>query len=343
MPELRKDPVIGRWVIISTARGKRPVPHLEKEAEESDDAFCPFCYGNEGITPLEILAYRPAHEAENSPTWSLRVVPNKFPALQIEGELSRQGEGMYDKMNGIGAHEVVIESPDHHAPLSALSLRQIEDLFWAFRDRILDLKKDSRFRYILVFKNHGASAGASLPHSHSQIIALPIVPKRALEELQGARQHYELKERCIYCDIIHQESEQQNRVIFENDQFLTIAPYAPRFPFETWILPKKHRASFEQAENGTFASLAEAMKDILSRMSVVLNNPHYNFTIHNAPFETDCASYFHWHIEIMPKLSLVAGFEWGSGFYINSTPPEEAAEELRNAFTDRGEEGKEGE
>ncbi|HVA89114.1 MAG TPA: DUF4931 domain-containing protein, partial [Chloroflexota bacterium] len=201
MPELRKDPITGRWVIISSDRGKRPTDYGRAPVTTSDKGFCPFCYGNEGKTPPEILAYRP-EGGPNTPGWTVRVVPNKFPALGIEGELARQGEGVYDRMNGIGAHEVIIETPDHHLSLAALPTKNIEDVLWAFRDRMLDLKKDPRFRYILVFKNHGEQAGASLEHSHSQLIALPIVPRSILEQANGAKQYFDYKERCIYCDII---------------------------------------------------------------------------------------------------------------------------------------------
>ena len=241
MPELRKDPIVGRWVIISTDRAKRPTD-FARDAVKIKGGFCPFCYGNEAKTPPEILAYRPSSNGntpqKDSPGWTVRVVPNKFPALGIEGNLNKQAEGMFDKMNGIGAHEVVIETPDHNATLASLSSKKIEDVLWAFRDRILDLKKDRRFKYILLFKNHGEAAGASLEHSHSQLIALPIVPIYVVEELQGAKQYYIYKERCVFCDAIRQEMDNGTRVVAENEDFLTLAPYAPRFPFETWILPK---------------------------------------------------------------------------------------------------------
>src|SRR5512142_2984596 len=206
VPELRKDPIVGRWVIISTDRAKRPTD-FAREQVKLKGGFCPFCYGNESKTPPEILAYRPNANGnpapqKDTPGWTVRVVPNKFPALGIEGNLNRQAEGMFDKMNGIGAHEVIIETPDHGASLATLPERRIEDVLWAFRDRILDLKKDKRFKYILIFKNHGEAAGASLEHSHSQLIALPILPINVVEELGGAKQYYIYKERCVFCDIV---------------------------------------------------------------------------------------------------------------------------------------------
>jgi UDPglucose--hexose-1-phosphate uridylyltransferase len=334
LPELRKDPIVGRWVIISTDRAKRPTD-FARDQVKLRGGFCPFCYGNENKTPSEVLAYRPAQNGaaapKDSPGWTVRVVPNKFPALGIEGNLGRQAEGMFDKMNGIGAHEVVIETPDHTKTLATLPEKRIEDLLWAFRDRILDLKQDKRFRYILIFKNHGEAAGASLEHAHCQLIALPIVPKQVVEELDGAKEYYRYKERCIFCDIIRQESEVGARVVAENQDFVTLAPYAPRFPFETWVLPRRHESAFENSPSTVYESLARALKTVLTKMDSVLDNPAYNLVIHSSPTQETTNDYYHWHIEIMPKLTKTAGFEWGTGFYINPTPPEESARFLREA------------
>lgn len=329
MSELRKDPILGRWVIISTERGKRPSDYSTM-SEKLKSGFCPFCMGNEDKTPPEILAYRPGGTPQNTPGWTLRVVPNKFPALVIEGDLGRVGVGMFDKMNGIGAHEVIIETPDHNLTLPYMPEKRIEDLFWSFRDRILDLKKDRRFHYILIFKNHGEAAGASLEHPHSQLIALPIVPKWVMEETNGSKAYYEYKERCVYCDIIRQEIEFGVRVISENKDFIAICPFASRFPFETWIMPKIHDSSFENAHKQEYEYLAGIVQDTLKRIDKVLTNPPYNFLIHTSPIAEQFNDYYHWHIEIMPKLTKVAGFEWGSGFYINPTAPEEAAQFLRD-------------
>ncbi len=334
MPELRKDPIVGRWVIISTDRAKRPTDFL-REAVRIKGGFCPFCYGNENKTPSEILAYRPSVNGstpqKDAPGWTVRVIPNKFPALGIEGNLNKQAEGMFDKMNGIGAHEVVIETPEHGASLATLPAKRIEDVLWAFRDRILDLKKDRRFKYILLFKNHGEAAGASLEHSHSQLIALPIVPIYVAEELQGAKQYYIYKERCVFCDIIRQETDSGVRVVAENEDFLTVAPYAPRFPFESWILPKRHESAFENSSSHMYENLAKALKLLLMKADRVLDNPPYNLVVHTSPVQDPTNEYYHWHIEFMPKLTKTAGFEWGTGFYINPTPPEEAAKFLREA------------
>lgn len=333
MPELRKDPITGRWVIIATERGKRPSDFAGSHPPPSGGGFCPFCYGNEAKTPPEILAYR-AEGAPNSPGWTVRVVPNKFPALGIEGELARQGEGVFDKMNGIGAHEVIIETPQHDLTLATLPTKNIEDVLWAFRDRMLDLKKDPRFRYILIFKNHGEAAGASLEHTHSQLIALPIVPRSIREQVDGAKQYYDYKERCIYCDIIRQEMESKTRVVAENEDYITLSPYAPRFPFETWILPKRHEAFFEQSSPRNFETLAKAIKTLLSCTDRVLDCPAYNLVLQSAPLRESQLESFHWHIEYMPRLTRIAGFEWGTGFYINPVPPEDAARYLREVLVE---------
>ena len=323
MPELRKDPITGRWVIISTERGKRPNEFLRESVVASNGKNCPFCPGQESKTPTEILVYGRNGGSKNTPGWSIRVVPNKFPALGIEGDLDREGEGLFDKMNGVGAHEVIIETPDHASTLASLPERAVEDVLWAYRDRMLDLKNDKRFRYILIFKNHGEAAGASLEHPHSQLIALPIVPRRVREEVDNCWHYYDEKERCIFCDIIRQERDTGERVIGENEHFITLAPYAPRFPFEMWLLPKTHGSSYENNQSSIYGSLAR-----------VLDRPAYNFMIHTSPIGEEINDHYHWHIEIIPKLTKVAGFEWGTGFYINPTPPEESARFLREAKID---------
>lgn len=331
MPELRKDPVVGRWVIISTERSRRPTSFSAPSPQRSAQ-YCPFCPGSEANTPPEVYAHRPNGGAPNGPGWLVRVVPNKFPALQIEGGLDRRGEGLYDKMNGVGAHEVVIEGPEHDQDLADLPVAHIEHVLNSFRERALDLHRDRRFRYVLIFKNHGERAGATLAHTHTQLIATPIIPKSLMEELEGSRKYYELKERCVFCDIIQQENAENNgrRVVSQSERFLSIEPYAPRFPFETWILPRDHDASFLALEDQEeFRDLAGIVKDTLQRLNRALDRPPYNMVIHTAPVSDGDLEFYHWHIEIMPSLSRVAGFEIGSGFYINPTPPEDAAQYLR--------------
>ena len=328
MPELRKDPVSGRWVIISIERGKRP-SDFGMRVSPKKGGFCAFCEGNEHTTPAEILAFRTDENKPNSPGWTLRIVPNKFPALNIEGDLGREGEGIFDKMNGVGAHEVIIECPDHNLTLSSMPSESVDGALWAFHSRIKDLKNDKRLKYVLVFKNEGDDAGASLEHSHSQLIALPIIPHLVQEELENAKQYYSFKERCIFCDIIRQESDSKTRVISENDDFIAIAPFASKSPFEITILPKRHESSY--LSSGNHKELAQILQKTMKQVDKVLDLPPYNLMIHTSPFKDEENDYYHWHIEIIPKLTKIAGFEWGSGFYINPTPPEEAAKFLREA------------
>lgn len=328
MPELRKDPIIGRWVIISTERGKRPTHYGGAERRVAPQA-CPFCPGNESATPPEVIAYRPDGSNPNQPGWSLRVVSNKYPALIIEGELNREPKGIYDKMSGIGAHEVIIETPDHALDLADLPISNIRDVLWVYRERYLDLQRDPRFKYILMFKNHGEAAGASVEHSHSQLIATPIIPKRVAEELIGAKKYYEYKERCIFCDIIRQEITDQHRIVIETDSFIAFQPYASRFPFETWLLPKAHIPNYIDTDIDMHDELALALKKVLKRLKIGLADPPFNYILHTSPVGNEYRDYYHWHIEIIPKLTKVAGFEWGTGFYINPTKPEDAAKFLR--------------
>jgi UDPglucose--hexose-1-phosphate uridylyltransferase len=331
MPELRKDPIIGRWVIISTERGRRPSEFLAEETR-ARSGFCPLCEGNEDKTPSEVFAIRENGSQPDSPGWTLRVVPNKFPALKVEGDLNRQGEGLYDKMNGVGAHEVVIETPKHDETLSTITVDRVAMVLTTYSERIADLARDQRVRHILVFKNYGAAAGASLEHSHSQIVALPVVPKRVSEEIDGAKAYYEYKDRCVFCDIIRQEIEYKARIIGENRGAIALTPFASRFPFETWILPRDHSAYFHHMQPAQYEDVASLLSDTLRRIHSVLPGSPYNFMLHtNHVNEKDEAPY-HWHIEIIPKLTKVAGFEWGTGFYINPTPPEEAAKYLREVL-----------
>ena len=330
MQELRKDPVIGRWVIISTERALRPQDYIfDKEISTSDKTQCPFEPGNEKMTPNEVLSYRLPTTNKNEPGWWVRVIPNKYPALRVEGNFDKRGVGMYDQMNGVGAHEIVIESPSHSDEISTMDEKQIEEIIWAWRDRLLDLSKDKRFKYILIFKNKGSQAGASLEHPHSQIIALPIIPIRVTQELSGSKQYYEYKDRCVFCDIVQQELDERERLVEENGEFISLVPFAPRFPFEICILSKKHESHFPEITRSEIASLTKVFKKTLIRLKKALNDPPYNLIIHTSPTMEPHLCYYHWHIEIMPRLTKVAGFEWGTGFYINPTSPEDAASFLR--------------
>lgn len=318
-------------MIIAADRARRPSDFSrETVPTPAPNAACPLCPGNEGRTPEEVLAFRDG-TPPNQPGWQVRVVPNKYPVLEIHGELNREGEGLFDKMQGIGAHEVIVETPDHTKFLGELSEKQIEDVLRAYRDRIFDLKRDIRLRYILIFKNHGLAAGATMEHTHSQLIALPVVPKRVIEEMEGAQRYYDFKNRCVFCDIIRQEHRDPVRVVSESDRFVVLEPYAARFPFETWILPRRHASHFETLESAELQDLSWVLRATLRKIDKVLERPPYNMVLHTAPVQEQGTPYFHWHIELMPKVTKVAGFERGTGFYINPSFPEEAARFLREA------------
>jgi UDPglucose--hexose-1-phosphate uridylyltransferase len=337
MPELRKDPVIGRWVIIATERAKRPDQFTGQSQVAPAEKPCPFCEGQESRTPPEIFAIRQKNTAPNSPGWQLRVIPSIAPFLRVEGDLERKGQGVYDMMNGIGAHEIVVETNQHLGNMADLSEEQISKVVSTYIDRIKDLEKDERFKYVLVFKNHGwVAGGGSVKHARSQLIATPVNPKRVKEELKGARFYYNYHERCVFCDLIKQELESKERLILDIDGFIAITPFAARFPFEVWILPKKHACDFTGLDSGERLDLGKIMKIVLSKLKKGLNDPPYNYVLHAAPFRRKKAGYwktidhdYHWHIEIMPRLTRVAGFEWGTGFYICPLPPEDAAKFLR--------------
>jgi len=330
MAEFRRDPVDGRWVIIATERRKRFVGfHTELYPESKEK--CPFCAGSESLTPSEIFAFRESGAKKDASGWRVRVIPNREPILQVEVELEKEGVGYYDKISGLGAHEVIIETPEHSKFYSDFSVEQLTEIYISYRERILDLKKDERLKYVLIFKNYGRTAGAMMDHPHSQLIALPILPKQIVEELRGAKEYYGYKERCIFCDIVRQELEDRDRLVFENKNFLVISPWAPIFPFELWVLPKAHLPSFEKSKDELLTSLAESVKSAMTRLDKVLTHPHFNLVLHTIPFKEEKSLYYHWHFEIMPRLTQVAGFEYGSGFYINPVSAEEAADWLRRA------------
>lgn len=329
MPELRKEPVTGRWVIIASERSARPTD-FKSTPQPIKSNFCPFCEGNEAKTPPEIMAYREKGTKANTRGWRVRVVPNKFPALQIEGKQNKRGEGIYDMMNGIGAHEVIIESPKHVLSLTALDNGSVEEVLWCYRDRLIDLKKDKRFVYGLLFKNVGVAAGASLEHSHSQLIVTPIVPQQVINEMTGAETFYKYRGRCLFCDMIQQEIATESRIVILAENFIAFAPFASRFPFETWILPRTHDSHFENLQKLEIEELANVLKNTLIRLESALEFPPYNYIIHTTPFHINESEYYHWHIEIIPRVINIAGFEWGTGFYINPMSPEKAAKFLRN-------------
>jgi UDPglucose--hexose-1-phosphate uridylyltransferase len=326
MPELRKDPINGRWVIIAVERAQRPLG-ISLGNDPPQQEVDPFAPGHEHLTPPAILNYVDPSKAERP--WQVRVIPNKFPALRVEGELQREGVGLFDRLTGIGAHEVIIETPDRGKRFTQFNEHEMELVLRAWRERIVDLRRDFRLQYIIIFKNEGCLAGATQQHAHSQLIALPIVPKNVAEELRGAKEYYEFKERNVYLDIINQEVRYGERLVTENPDFVAIAPFASRFPFETWILPRWHAPSFDRVRDDQLTFLAKILVRTMRLLERALGPFAYNLVVHTAPLQGGEWPYYHWHIEITPRLTRTGGFETGTGFYINPTPPETAAAYLR--------------
>jgi len=333
MPELRKDPIIGRWIIISTERAKRP--HDFKSTHTSPpEKECPFCRGKENMTPQEVYSIK-----NEKGEWVVRIIPSKNPFLEVNTELWKKGKGPYDLMGGGGIHEVVVETPYHIANMADLEAEDIRKVFFVYCQRFKEIEKNPSIKYVLIFKNYGWSAGGGrVKHSRSQIIATPVNLKRVKEELEGAKFYYNYHERCIFCDIIRQELTSKERLVLDEDGFIAFVPFASRFPFEVWILPKDHSCDFYKIEEEKLFFLSQVIKKILFKIKSLLKDPPYNYVIHTAPFRRPHPNYwstieedFHWHIEITPRLTEVAGFEWGSGFYICPTLPEEAARYLREA------------
>ena len=337
MPTLRRDPITGRWVINPDSPKEPPSSLIEMETL-LPKGTCPFCEGNEKYTPAEIFAIRSKDSQRDGPGWEVRVVPNISPALKVELDLDRRAERMYDLMNAMGAHEIIIETPKHIANLADLEVEQIKKVVEAYQERIVDLKKDKRMRSIFIFKDYVERAGSSsIMHAHSQLIAVSVTPKNLKEELKGAKEYYDYKERCVFCDMIKEELFIEKRVISSNPDFLAFAPFASRFSYEVWILPKKHAVDFENMSQGQSENFASLLKEILLRLKFLLNDPPYNYVLHNGPNRTrrrgeawkTLNEDYHWHLEIMPRYRRTHEFEWGTGLYVNALTPEEAAANLR--------------
>ncbi|HYG75651.1 MAG TPA: galactose-1-phosphate uridylyltransferase [Planctomycetota bacterium] len=326
--ELRKDPLSQRWVIIAADRAKRPGDFEIDEAPAKPE-FDPFLPGNEDKTPPEIAAYRKHGTAPNQPGWRVRVIPNRFPALQIEGALNKKGEGIYDRMQGVGAHEVIIDAPQCVRSISELSDAQVQEMLWMYRDRLVDLSRDKRLKYGMIYKNVGEAAGASLYHTHSQLIVTPIIPRTLTQKLEACEEFYDYRGRCLICDMVAQEAETKSRVVTDTGLFLSFQPYAPRTPFETWIVPKNHESRYEDIGPQGCEELGALLRRTIERLEKGLGPVAYNYMFFTSPFDAHGQPHFHWHIEIIPRITRLAGFEWGTGFYINPVPPEDAAEFLR--------------
>lgn len=337
--EMRWDPVYRNWVIIAPERGKRPGSFLRKEdfgEKKLTSENSPFSYLNEEATPPAILKIP---DSSGKYPWKIKVVPNKYPVLRVEGILQREGEGLYDVVTGIGAHEVIIEHPTSEVSSYDLTVNEIAEVLKVYRERILDLKRDIRFRYILVFKNEGKLAGATISHVHSQILALPERPLNIQIMLDSSREHFDKKERCLFCDILNDERKANKRIILEDENFIAFCPFAAQGPFEIMIMPVKHNYAFENQDDRLLYSLALSLHNILQRLARALNYPHFNMTIITAPpaipkitrphYWTSLKEDFHWHLRILPRIVFNAAFEYASGIYLNPVSPEDAAFHLR--------------
>lgn len=327
--ELRRDPISQNWVI------------QEEESENwLNENECWFCPGHEHYSPLTLYEHR-----KGGAPWQVRVTPHPRPLYRIEGEAQRRGEGVYDKMRSLGAHEVLVEHPEHDRTLSRQSDEHVAQVIRGYVSRIVDLKKDRRFRYVTVFRNQGAMAGQDIEHPHSQITATPFIPRRVVYELRSFMHHYELKERCLLCDIVKQELVKQKRTIEWDDLFVAFCPFASRVPFETWIVPQNHHAAFEEDLGSWERQLrfARMLRSVLRRLETI--TPEHQLVLHTIP--NLAAKYdktrhwesviedFHWHLEILP-VSKTKSKSYGiKEVYYNSLRPEKAAEQLRNVAVGR--------
>lgn len=338
MHELRKDPLLNRWVAV-LKDSKPPEFYLENDAgqESGTDTKCILCPGNENETPREIFAIR-RDTCRDPSGWVTRVIPSSNPIFQIEGDLGRRGVGMYDKMNSIGANEIIIESPRHNIPAEEMGLQHMMDVIVTYRHRISELEKDFRLRYTLLFKDKGKRSRDLHYHPASQIVATPVIPKGIKEELDGAKAYYYYKERCIFCDILNDELRTGERIIMETGNFIAFSPFAPRLPFEYCILPKRHNCAFQDINEEELADLALVLSTTIKKMKAVLKDPPYTYVLHTAPNRIPRKDHwhtlgddFHWHLEVTPKLMSKNGFELGTEFYILATSPEDSTKYLRGA------------
>ncbi|MBI2252075.1 MAG: galactose-1-phosphate uridylyltransferase [Armatimonadetes bacterium] len=327
MPEIRQNIVTKDWIIFATERAKRPEDfkkHFAKKEEKPDfSPNCPFCPGNENKTPPAIL------EIKKDNAWIIRVIPNKFSALVNEGIPQRKTSGIKRIINGVGVHEVIIETPAHNSTTGLMEEENVREIIQVYKKRYLDLEKDSRLSQIIIFKNHGKSAGTSLEHPHSQLIATPIVPASVRQRFEEAMRHYDENGVCVFCQMIEEEIKDQERLILEDDKFLAIIPYAAYSPFHIWILPKRHSASFGEINQEEIKSLAGILKNTLAKLYYGLDDPDYNYCIRSTSIDQKEVKYFHWYLAIVPKVTKIAGFELGSGMFINVSMPEESAKFLR--------------
>jgi UDPglucose--hexose-1-phosphate uridylyltransferase len=330
MPELRQDPITARWVVFSPGRSARP-HDFEPAVARRTGMICPFCEGHEDRSPAEVYALRPTGSAPNRPGWRVRVVPNKFPALEpTRGELNPLPiEAGGAREPGWGIHEVIVESPRHLATTTELSESELADVLAVYRQRLGTLAATADVRYGLVFKNVGLAAGASMEHLHSQLIGMPIVPSDVTEKLSGAEQYLARHGQCAWCQMVGSALAERGRLVAEVGEFVAFCPFAARFPWETWIVPRLHASHFHRIEQSSLAQLAQLTRQVIESLERVIPGLAYNYIIHSAPFDTHALDHYHWHMEIIPRVARIAGFEWATGCFINPVLPELAAERLR--------------
>jgi UDPglucose--hexose-1-phosphate uridylyltransferase len=331
MPELRQNPATKEWVIISTERAKRPEEFggVVEEEKPNEISVCPFCPGNEHLTPPEIVSYRTYGTKPNEAGWWIRVIPNKYSALLPEGNSRRlKVEDFFMYLDGVGEHEVIIESPEHNLAIATMDQKQVEEIFLAYRERYLALCTDKRFELITIFKNKGKGAGTSMRHPHSQILATPITPSHIRHRLEEAMRYFDDNGKCVFCDMIEKELKAEERIVIETDGFISFEPFASRSPFETWVIPKKHSSSFGNIIPENTKELAFVMRQTLVKIKS-LSDPDYNYVISSTPCHETNEEYFHWYIQILPRVAEIAVFELGSGILINTVIPEKAAKFLR--------------
>ncbi|EKD49875.1 MAG: hypothetical protein ACD_63C00023G0005 [uncultured bacterium] len=335
MPELRLDPITREWVILAPERAKRPeglTLSKKKEVEASEHKDCFFCEGNEKETPSEVLAYSENESRKKDGSgWKVRVFPNKFPVLVSGGKFEVRQSGIYESADAVGFHEI-IATVDHCKPPALFSSEEMEMMLRAYEDRFNAHCVKDVVKYVLIIYNHGRKAGASLAHPHSQLFAVPVISIFLKRELDGARNYFEKNKKCVFCDMMEKEvyAEKGKRVVFENDGFIAFEPYASKNPFETWILPKKHKPYFQIVDYKERVMLGDCLRTVLKKLYKGLNDPSFNYYIKSAPCdENNYQDYYHWHLEILPRLATRAGFEYGTGIIVNTMDPDEAAVFLR--------------
>ncbi len=330
MPEIRRDPIFDRWVIFSKERAARPGAVVDPGAAEPL-ARCDFCEGGESHTPPEVFALRPPGSPANGPGWRVRVVPNKYPALGGSDSATRSRPALLESIPGTGVHEVIIESPRHLLRFSEMTDAEVAEVFTVYQHRLAALRTDPRIRHGVLFKNVGRGAGASMEHVHSQLLGLPLVPPAVRKLRETCDAYFVRHGESLWSRLIADELAADHRVVCVSPNYLTICPFASRFSFETWILPRPPRPSLADLPADELAELARLVRDVSGRIEKATGRTSYNIVFHTAPFDSRPADQYQWHVEILPRIARTAGFEWGTGCFINSTLPEEAARTLRTA------------